>query len=344
LKTTQNPIQRIRIRFKFVFILLLCFSPLILCADDLSKAQDLEREGRFDDAREYYVRWLHDSKNSGTASFGRILVHTLRISGSLKDDLLLVEDSLNKVLLKEDKLVLIETALVLAELTSDQEKKKKYLDLLLEAQDDLPGRDSPALTRLVFQDEVLSLRDLGLGTSLSDLQKKNQYVMALRNLEDEQILIWLDKVHNEFPALLNEPDWLYLVQQKLAQGGKEDQAQNYRQILIDEFPQSIERALLKKQHISLLPNPQSLLKDLSVFETVPVVDAEVQKVLVQVGAFQDYDNALQMKREIESRGEQCRIERDGNVHKVIIISTNISETERVLESLGIKWFRIPRIP
>jgi tetratricopeptide (TPR) repeat protein len=303
LKTTQNPIQRIRIRFKFVFILLLCFSPLILCADDLSKAQDLEREGRFDDAREYYVRWLHDSKNSGTASFGRILVHTLRISGSLKDDLLLVEDSLNKVLLKEDKLVLIETALVLAELTSDQEKKKKYLDLLLEAQDDLPGRDSPALTRLVFQDEVLSLRDLGLGTSLSDLQKKNQYVMALRNLEDEQILIWLDKVHNEFPALLTEPDWLYL-----------------------------------------LPNPQSLLKDLSVFETVPAVDAEVQKVLVQVGAFQDYDNALQMKREIESRGEQCRIERDGNVHKVIIISTNISETERVLESLGIKWFRIPRIP
>ncbi|QEN07686.1 SPOR domain-containing protein [Oceanispirochaeta crateris] len=353
MKPNQNPIQRLQIHFKIILFVFTLVSLPLLGADDLSEAQVFEREGNLESARESYISWLKSHNGEGLDHFGRILIHTLRIPGTLENDLHLIEEYLSGVTLKEDKLILIETILVLYELTGDEVMKQRYLNLFLSLDDQIQNKN-PALTRILIQGQNTATGEFLSQGNVQYTQVKSKFIADLRNQsDDQQLLVWLENTHKQFPSLLNDPDWLFLVQNKLNSGGYESQASRFRKMLYQSFPESVETLILKEGNISHLPHPDSLNLNPEIFETLPVLDDlgpsepesnSVPIMYIQAGAFQSYENALNLKEELASYDELSQIVAEDTVYKVIIFSKDLDVTQKKLEVLGIKGFRIPQIP
>jgi len=321
---------------------------LDLPANDLQDAQVLEREGHIDDALDSYIEWLKLSSNHEDPAYGRILIHTVRISGSIDAALDLIDRFHSSIQQIEDKLDLYETAVVLTDLISDNEESDKYLTLLKSLHQDLFLSDHPALERLLNKSELneSSSSDPMIPAKLSQRLRKTLILLDLNGIENPEGLDeWIQKMQKENPFLRREPDWLYLVQKKFINAKMPGKAAPYQELLKQNFPQSIETAMLKSRRVFPYPGPKELLENSDEFETLTQAD-EVERVenYIQAGAFQSLENAKIFKLNLESYDLDCRMIEDSSIYKVIVVTPLFDDTMKFLESLGIKGFRISRIP
>ncbi|MBF9015090.1 MULTISPECIES: SPOR domain-containing protein [unclassified Oceanispirochaeta] len=338
MKKQKNPKRVNRNFFKFLtFLLFLQLCTAAGASDLLDRAGSLEREGKSEEARVLYIQWLSKSGSSESDSFGRILIHTLRMPAPLKEDLNLIKKNLYRVNSVQDKKDIIRTALILCELSGNHELTQQYLSALSALYEDAgvsPGRDV-TISRLTMSSDI-----------------KYEYMAALEeNAESPRLLMWIDRAHNQHPFLITEADWLFQLQKVLNKAGYSSQAEIFKKRILKDFPDSIEASLLNKQ-IFPLAGPEELFsgaEDSEVIQdnisaadpsTDPLPDSSSEYTLYQAGAFQKYENASRLKIELEEAGLVSHVKKEDSAYKVIVESRNDDLTIKILNEKGIQAFRI----
>lgn len=326
-KTQKQP----RRKFSSILLLLLLHSFSLHAADLLNSAALLEREGKSDEARDLYIQWLSSDDSSRSGRFGRILIHTLRMPGSLEEDLRLINTHLHRISSEQDRKDILETALILSELSGQEDLVSRYL---------------PALEALGGEHWVpdITVARMTLGS-----HTKYEYMGALKeNAGSPRLLQWIDRVHKQQPALIREPDWLYLLQDILLGAGYASQADIFRKRLLSDFPDSIEASILE-QRVSLLPDPDDLIggegdpqRDTSPeTDSFPAEEAPApDSVTYQAGSFRAYENAVGLSRELQSAGLKARVIGEEQSFKVLVDTLEDSAALDVLRAMGIEAFRI----
>ena len=311
---------------------LLCIS-FPLSADDLVEdAGVLEREGKSEEARALYIKWLSRPESAVSERFGRILVHTLRMPAPLEEDLDLIERHLDRLGPGGDRDQVLETAVILTELSGHHSLKKKYLDLL--SPDRASSRDSA----------VLRLKKLP--------DTKYGILEHLESVPPTALPGEIDKIHNRYPDFMFQADWLYALQRLLSQRGYPEKAEDYALRLRESFPYSIEVSLLDGEVI-LLSGPEAYL-DGSAAETQDNTEdwsgddegsggdtgsAPGESLFYQAGAFRSSENAESLEKSLEQAGLNASIRRDGSTYRVIVESRDDAALD-ILESMDISAFRI----
>lgn len=305
-------------------------------SDLLERASSLEREGKSEDARLLYIQWLSVSDSSESEQFGRILIHTLRMPAPLSEDLSLIKKHLYRVNSEPDKKDILKTAIILSELSGNQELTQYYLSEFSELETGGSAGSS-----------ANSRADLTIArlTLLSD--SKYEYMGALiENAESPKLLMWIDRVHQQNPSLITEVDWLYQLYKVLSKEGYSSQAEIFKTRILKDFPGSVEASILNHQ-VSILSGPEDLFEGAESHDDIevnPLPVPTVELTYYQAGAFQNYDNALQLKTELEELGLVVLVRKDGAVLKVIVESSNDDFTTKVLNEKGIQSFKIPQLP
>jgi hypothetical protein len=337
LKKQQNPKRVNRNFFKFLaFLLFLLICTTAGAADLLDRAASLEREGKSEDARLLYIQWLSKSGSSESVQFGRILIHALRIPAPLEEDLKLIKKHLHRVTSEPDKKDILKTALILSELSGNQELTQHYLSAL-SALESGGSTSSTAISR-----DDLTIARLTLSSDI-----KYEYMGALiDNAESPKLLMWIDRAHQQHPALITEADWLYQLYRVLNKEGYSSQAEIFKKRILKDFPSSVEASILNHQ-VSTLSGPEELFAGAENYDDIevnPLPVPTVEYTLYQAGAFQGNDNAHKLKAELEEAGLVALVRKDGAVYKVIVESRNDDLTLKILKEKGIQTFRIPQLP
>ncbi len=333
--------MNLRPKKSFSFCLLLAGLIILvnpLYGDKLDEARVMESEGHQAEARTLYLSWLGSAANRSDERFGRILLHLIRMPGSVEEDIKLIEEYLSFVPSGEDRIALLEYAMVLNELRgTDSGRYRQQLPDTGPTEEGLIGRLPPGKGE--------SLQDPCSG--FGDFIREDFFrFLSYNSWEKETVLSWLEKAHTLHPRLLNSPDWLFQVIRVLRLYGREEEAEEFRVDLMTLFPDSLEADLLTGR-VSLLPGPADLMippgRNGAGSEKKVSAD-EMPPVYIQVGAFSSYDNAALLKGRIEDEGLEAVINQERDIYKLIILSRDADLTESVMRVLGLEGFRIPRIP
>lgn len=337
MKKQQNPKRVNQNFFKFLsFLLFLLICTSAEAADLLDSAVRLEREGKNEEARSMYIQWLSESGSSESERFGRILIHTLRIPGTLDEDLNLIKKHLHKVSLEPDRKDVLKTALILSELSGNQKLTQYYLSALT-----TPNSTSNSSSTASDQEDLTIVRF----TRSSDIKYK--YIEALKeNAGSPKLLLWIDRAHQQYPFLITEADWLYQLYKVLSEEGYSSQAEIFKTRLVKDFPESVETSLLNN-YISPLLGPEELFSGIEESDDIEIAVLPVPALtitLYQVGAFQDNHNAQGLRAELAEAGLETLVTKDGTAYKVVVESHNDDLTLEILKEKGIEAFRIPQLP
>jgi len=350
----MHRMMRIKKRsFLLVWVLAAVFPPILSASDLLLRASDLEDAGHAREARALYLDWLEIPVSRGSAQFGRILLHYLRMGGDTEQSLAVLEANLPYVEESEDRADLLLLGAVLADLAGHSEVSASYYRSMGEE-----GRNSSSW--LSAYHALSSTPDVPPPDPLivpiesnREESLKNAALLYLMYLHRTgagrpDLLNWLEQAAGHFPFLETYPDWLLLQYQSFTMLGMAERAGQYRRKLLKDFPESPEASVLIGR-AELFPLPVFLLDGdvLSGQEGEVLGPAVSTAPRLQAGAFGSEDNAVSLEEELESLGFDAFITREGGVLKVLIRTGEPERDARRLKAAGYDTFIVPspsRIP
>lgn len=331
-----------------------------LRGEDLLRAEELEKQGRLEEAGALYARWLAREENQNSPSYGRTLLHRLRMGGPAEEVLDLLDAHVSQVRNEQDKRELLQFGGYLADLAGQPLRAAAYFSAL-----SFPDRERAdwiaAYYRFLRGDPGLPEDPLTLPARGMDPQLLKSsalvYLLALsRRAEQGAFRSWVGRAERQFPFLKNSPDWLFLAAFSYERRGESERSEGYRRSLEEGFPQSPEAAILEGR-LRLLSSPAYLLLPdaapaeetappaVPAAETAPPAEvpqaAEPSRlVYLQAGVFSSRRNAEALRRELAERsGLPAAVFPAGVAYRVLIPTEKPAEETRRLKILGYEVFR-----
>ena len=338
-------IRIIKKHLPYVFLLLSAV-PVFLTANDLSDAQNLENRGNTEEARSIYIRWLETGENRATPSFGRTLLHLLRMGGDRKELLELVDRHFPFVNNSEDRREILKYGAFLADLSGQFQRAGRYYSILENAgenQFDWVGDYYNISGNEVFDPADPLLFPASLETEEHAKNRAIVYLLSLsgNSSTNREFQDWLIRAEIKFPFLQNYPEWLYMVRLCCIDLNLPDKAETCEDRLLREYPDSPEAAVIRGE-IHSLPAPLFFLTA----EQPPaeeVILSTVQKDFIQAGAFSSRKNAESLDFSIrEKTGLTPYVLQTGSVFKVLLESSFPERDLDLLKRNGFDGFRIPQ--
>lgn len=323
-----------------------------LGADDLSTAVEYEKSGQISEARTLYLSWLKKELDNQHPSYGRTLLHVLRLGGDSDEILNVLDSYLPGVTNSHDRIEILKFAAYVADLSGKGEKAKEYFsklqsiekgeyDWILSYYDVLKGSEIPPedpLTVFFHTNNEHYVKNKAL-----------VYFLYLNIVSADlgQVINWQEQMEGQFPFLKNYPEWLFFNWYFYSLGEKQDRADEYKSILIDNFSNSPETAIAEGR-MSLLSNTAFLIGggNPSTEDLVPATPASPVQALfyLQAGAFGSRANAVSLQKDIKRQtGLSASIIKRGESFKVIIETPSPDKDQKQLTRAGFEVFRIPRL-
>ena len=334
---------RIGWRNKYALILSLLLIPFILPADDLNRASLLEKEGRSDEARALYLLWLKAEENRESPSYGRTLLHLLRMGGDSQELLEQLDNFLPGVGNPQDRNEILKFAGYLADLTGDSSRSAAYFSSLSGdgRLDWIRDYNSMAEGSAIPPDDPLLI---SFQTADQNYIKNKAliYLLFLNSADkDKRTLInWQEQAEVRFPFLREYPEWYYISWYCYSGIEEESKVRDYRAALLNRFPSSPEAALIRGR-IRLMVNPSFFIfsepRDTAAADPLP--DDTIS--YLQAGAFGTFANAAALQKAIsEKTGLSAEIRSEDSVFKVVVKTLRAEQDMALLKELGFDVFRI----
>lgn len=334
----------------FLLLILYClFSLSLLEADDLSTASGFEKNGQSSEARSLYISWLKKEANHTNPSYGRTLLHVLRMGGDSDEIFQLLDLCYSGVSNLHDRIEVLKFGAYVADLSGRSEKAEVYFSRLHEM-------ENMQYDWILFYYDVIKGSDEAPEDPLavafhtnSELFVKNKalvyFIYLSNNNEDlRSVINWQEQAEGLFPFLKKYPEWLFLNWYFYSRGGDMVRAGDYKTILQNNYPKSPETAIAVGR-IRLLSNPAFLIGqgDSETLDTaVPAVDFQVLFYL-QAGAFSSRANAVSLQQDIKSKtGFSSSLHKRGEIYKVVIETNDPVRDQKLLGRNGFEVFRIPQ--